>query len=128
VLVVHRSSFIVSLLTPHSSLLTPRLFFLVDSGTIDGMNTLAVRFGLPAELETLIDTGVIEVTGEDDVEKTLHPVIPSLRPMPCADSRQPTAYPVPLASGSRRAAFIVQRSSFIVSPLAPPLSPLAEGA
>jgi hypothetical protein len=42
------------------------------------MNTLALRFGLPDELATLIDTGVLEVTGEDDAEKTLHLVVPSL--------------------------------------------------
>jgi hypothetical protein len=43
------------------------------------MNTLALRFGLPAELETLIDTGVLDVTGEDDAEKTLYLVMRSLR-------------------------------------------------
>jgi hypothetical protein len=55
------------------------LFFVGEPGTIGGMNTLALRFGLPAELETLIDTGVLEVTGEYDAEKTLHLVVPSLR-------------------------------------------------
>jgi hypothetical protein len=43
------------------------------------MNTLALRFGIPAELEMLIDTGVLEITGQDDAEKTLHLVVPSLR-------------------------------------------------
>jgi hypothetical protein len=43
------------------------------------MNKLALRFGLPGELETLIDTGVLAITGEDDAEKTLRLVSPSLR-------------------------------------------------
>ena len=55
------------------------LFFVGDARTIKSMNTLALRFGLPAELETLLDTGVLAITGEDDAEKTLHLVVPSLR-------------------------------------------------
>ena len=54
-------------------------FLLVNRAKIISMNTLALRFGLPAELETLIDSGVLEVTGEYDAEKTLHLVVPSLR-------------------------------------------------
>jgi hypothetical protein len=42
------------------------------------MNTLALRFGLPDELAALIDTGVLEITGQHDAEKTLHLVVPSL--------------------------------------------------
>jgi hypothetical protein len=56
------------------------LFLAADVATIKSMNKLALRFGLPADLEKLIDTGVFAVTGEDDATKTLRLVIPSPSP------------------------------------------------
>jgi hypothetical protein len=54
------------------------LFLAADVATIKSMNTLALRFGLPADLEMLIDTGVLAITREDDATKTLRLVVPSL--------------------------------------------------
>jgi hypothetical protein len=55
------------------------LFSIGDLATIKSMNKLALRFGLPADLETLIDTGVLEISRADDATKTLRLVVPSLR-------------------------------------------------
>jgi hypothetical protein len=57
------------------------MFYLIRVGelrTIKSMNTLALLFGLPADLETRIDTGVLAISGEDDATKTLRLVVPSL--------------------------------------------------